>query len=216
MFIDAPIPGTVSLIGIDPGTNTLGVGRLDFNPMTMEIVQTVGFTYQAEKMFSYNDFQLQDPNQKRFARLAAHERNLVDTFQQFEPIRITVESNFMSRANPSAYGPLVESVFMIRKAIYTYDPFMSLYLIDPISVKKLIGAPLKKKKGEKDVKGGVLTAMRDLKDVLRISDVEFDSADEHTLDAMAIAYWSFCQLYIEVKGEPFPKSLLCPTSKPKS
>lgn len=215
MFIDAPYPGTVSLMAIDPGTNTLGVSRLDFNPMTMEIVQTVGATFQAEKMFHYNEFQESDPNQKRFARLNAHYRNLVDAFQTYEPIRITVESNFMSRRNPSAYGPLVESVYMIRSAIYAYDRFMSLNLIDPISVKKLIGAPLKKAKGERDVKGGVLMAMRALKDTLRITDVEFNSADEHTLDAMAINYWSYCQLYVEVKGEPFPKSVICP-SKPKS
>lgn len=182
---------TVSIIGIDPGTNTLGFSVIYFDCKTMEILSTFATTFIGEKL-SRNDDYSRFLHGERFMRLRAHEENLLHLFYQIQPFQVVAESNFMNTRRPQAYGALVETVSAIKSALYRYDRWKPLYLIDPPTVKKAIGA-----KGNAD-KEEVKRCLLLLKDDLCFhGDIPIEELDEHSVDAIAIAYQRYKALLEE-------------------
>lgn len=199
MILPAVRENLICLMGIDPGTNTMGVARIDIDPKSLEIINTVALTYQADRMFKYDEYTLEDSIMMRYQRLQWHERNLYQLFIDNEPYRLTVESNYINLRNPNAYGPLVESVSAIRRAYYNYDSLRKIYLIDPTTVKKTVGAPTR---GTKDgFKEPVKQALKKIAGFLKLREDYLDSLDEHSIDAIAITFWQYTQLYNQVMHE---------------
>lgn len=172
----------VNIIGIDPGTNTLGFSVIYFDCKTLTILSTFATTFIGEKLSRYDDYS-RFLHGDRFMRLRAHEENLLHLFRQFQPFQVVAESNFMNTRRPQAYGALVETVSAIKSALYRFDPWKPLYLIDPPTVKKAIGA-----KGNAD-KEEVKRCLLKLEDDLHYQgDIPITALDEHSIDAIAIAY----------------------------
>lgn len=185
--------GLISIMGIDPGTNTLGVSRLDIDPKTLRLVTTHAITYQADKCFRYTEYEKEDAALMRYARLAWHEENLKQIFMDNEPFQLAVESNFMNIRNASAYGPLVESMSAIRRAYYAYDNLRKLHLVTPAAAKKSVGAPTRG--GGKEV---VTHALKKMHQLLGVSKTYLDTLDEHAIDAIAIGFHRYTELYNQV------------------
>lgn len=185
--LPANSPRTASIIGIDPGSETLGVAVLKFDVETMEIVSTTAQTYTGSRMYSANNWQ-SETHGDRCARINAHKENLTNIFFHEEPIQICCESSFYNRLRPNAYGVLIEVLDAVRQAVIAYDVWRKLYLVDPPTVKKSVGAP-----GNAD-KFVVKAAVMRLPDLRYQGQFGLDVVDEHSIDAMAVAYCRFQEL----------------------
>lgn len=180
--------GIVRVIGIDPGTTTLGVGVIVGDLKNKKIISCAARTINAAKLcVSELD---KTVHSDKYARIFAIAKSISTILAETQPIAVACESPFMSRRRPSAYGPLVEIIYAVRKTLHEYDNTMSLDLIDPPTAKIAVGA-----KGNSD-KVAVLSAIEKL--IKNNPDFQFDAKrsgcelkelDEHSSDAIAIAYW---------------------------
>lgn len=173
--------GVYRIIGIDPGTETLGVCILDINMQTGEIDSTQAFTLVASKSI-YFDKELSNIQDHKTARLKAHLFNLQNLFLHTQPSLVASEAPFYNRMRPSAYAPLVETMMVIREALLTFNRYSRLMVLDPPRVKKAVGAKGNAKKEE------VEAALRKYQSILKLSKKAMDEMDEHSVDATCVAY----------------------------
>jgi Holliday junction resolvasome RuvABC endonuclease subunit len=174
------------IAGIDPGSETLGFGALKVNVVTLEIIESTAFTYVGSKLAN-DDGWFGDRHGARAGRIAAHEDNLVEMFRYYQPNLVASESPFYSQFRPQAYGALTETVDAIRNALWRYDCWLNLFMIDPPTVKKAVGASSHAKKDE------VKEKLMALPDLNYNGPTAIESLDEHSVDALAVAY---CRLKI--------------------
>lgn len=174
------------IVGIDPGTDTLGVSVLDVHLHDNTIELASSQTFKGSVMARGEYRHIDEYHGNKTARLKAHEDNLYRFFCQWRPHDITSESPYMSARRPSAYGALVECIGTIRSAMIRYDWMLRLHLIDPPSVKNAVGVG--GKSGDKDQ---MYTAVNRLVNEGRIQNphgVPVTSLDEHSIDSIAVAY----------------------------
>lgn len=175
------------IAGIDPGTDTLGFGALKVNVVTLEIIESTAFTYVGSKLAK--DSWYGDVHGNRAGRLGAHEDNLVEIFEYYRPNLVASESPFFNRRFPQAYGALTETVDAIRNALWRFDPWLSLFMIDPPTVKLAVGAANPTKNLTHDEKKGLVkTALMALPDLNYNGPTPIACLDEHSVDALAVAY----------------------------
>lgn len=172
------------IVGIDPGSTTLGFSILEYDLHTFEIVRCYASTINAGKM-KLNELDIAN-HSERYARIYGLMDVLYERFVELQPTFVISESPFMAMRRPQAYGALVEVVFAIRSALRRYDPTMHLDLVDPPSAKNAIGAPGNAKKEQ------VHVCLKKLLPTLHFDEVlssrAFDDLDEHSVDGLAIAY----------------------------
>lgn len=172
------------IVGIDPGSTTLGFSILEYDLHSFEIVRTYARTFNAGKM-KLSELDIAN-HSERYARIYELMDTLYDAFVEMEPTFVISESPFMAMRRPQAYGALVEVVFAIRSALRKYDPTMNLDLIDPPRAKNAVGAGGNAKKEQ------VHAALKKLLPNLHFDETRssesFDKLDEHSVDGLAIAY----------------------------
>jgi Holliday junction resolvasome RuvABC endonuclease subunit len=170
----------ISIVGIDPGTTTLGTSVLWVDLSIMKIVASQAMTIRADRLYaeSWTGSLFGD----RTARVLGLEGELLYLFQGVQPFMIVSESPFISMRQPQAYGALTEAMCAIKSAVMRFDIWKPLYTIDPPRVKQGVGAP---GNADKDtVKRHVLA----LPDLCWSGDVPLAQLDEHSIDALAVAY----------------------------
>lgn len=186
-------PMICRIVGIDPGSTTLGFSVLEYDACTLQIARSYAYTFNAGKMH-LNDLDTLS-HSERYARIYALMEALFQAFLDLKPTFIISESPFMAMKQPQAYGALVEVVFAIRSAVRMYDPAMRLDLIDPPSAKKAVGATGNAKKDQ------VMLAVKKILHQIVFDPVmsqsSFDELDEHSVDALAIAYSRWLKLIEE-------------------
>ena len=172
------------IVGIDPGSTTLGFSILEYDLHSFEIVRSYARTFNAGKM-KLSELDIVN-HSERYARIYELMDALYDAFVELQPNFVISESPFMAMRRPQAYGALVEVVFAIRSALRKYDPTMNLDLIDPPRAKNAVGAPGNAKKEQ------VHDSLKKLLSSLHFdesrSSKSFDELDEHSVDGLAIAY----------------------------
>lgn len=175
---------TAGIVGIDPGTETLGVGVIDFDIQSLEIVQTRAFTFVGSKMMVKNSW-IEDLHGARHSRIYAHEDNLVRFLEEHDPLLIACESPFFSPKRPQAFEALTQAVASIRRAVLRFDPWRDFVTVDPPTAKKAVGAMGNAKKPE------MLEAISKLPHLHYAGDIALEDLDEHSVDGIAIAYWRY-------------------------
>lgn len=168
------------ILGIDPGSETLGVSCLVIEPVSLQIVSTQAMTFIGSKL-NMNAW-MESVHSARFARIDAHKENLKQLFTLTRPVCVVCESPFYNPRRPQAYGVLVETLDAIRHAVWEYDQHLGLNLIDPPTVKRSVGA---KGNADKDVMKQSVCALTDLN---YQGQVPLSLLDEHSIDAIAVAY----------------------------
>ncbi len=168
------------LCGIDPGSNTLGFCSIEFSVDTLDIYSTEACTFIGTKLPA----QIHTANVQgdRIARILAHEENLYRCFEYHRPLTVVSESPFYSSRMPNAFQALLEVLNAIRQALLRHNNLMCLEIIDPPSVKKAVGAP--GNAGKDEVKAAVMK----LTDLNFQGPVPLALLDEHSIDAIAVAY----------------------------
>lgn len=170
-----------SIVGIDPGTETLGLACIKFSVSSLSIVGTYAHTFIGSKL-GMNQW-IAAIHSNRYSRLQAHRLNLIFQFEHYQPNVVASESPFFNPRRPNAFAPLVETLDMIRDALVAYDNMLPLHLIDPPSVKKAVGAS--GGSGKDSVRDGVLKLADELK---YQGEIPLDQLSEHAIDAVAVAY----------------------------
>lgn len=169
-----------NIVGIDPGTEHLGLSCITFNVVTLGIHQTAAQVFVGSKLGISSQQSL--VHSARFARIDAHRENLTSVLRALKPVAVVCESPFFNSMRPQAYGALVEIVNAIRYAVWEYDPQMPLDLLDPPRVKRSVGAAGNAKK---DV---MQQAVLGLSELNFQGPVPLTELDEHSIDAIAVGY----------------------------
>jgi Holliday junction resolvasome RuvABC endonuclease subunit len=186
----------VSIMGLDPGTETLGVGILVVDLETWQIVSSNAQTFKGTKLVGKVDW-ISELHGDRMGRINAHQDNLVALMRHYAPFAIASESPFFNRLHPQAYGALMEVIAAIRHAVMLYDMWKPLHLVDPPTVKNAVG--VKGNKGGPEGKVLMREAVLKLAPVLKYSGLQpLDQLDEHSIDALAVAYCRYLQLTEEL------------------
>ncbi len=177
---------TFNILGIDPGTDTIGFSIIKVTIDDLKIVSVRSWTEKALRFLDEDSFEVAIHSAK-FSRLRIIGDKFLHILNTFNPVVVASEAPFFSRFRPSAYAPLIETVFTLQKVLQSWDSYKPLYMYDPPTVRKSIGA---KTKGGKEV---VEVAIKQVKE-LRM--VNFSLLDDHSIDATAVAY---CEL-IKLRG----------------
>lgn len=186
LYTNNPI-NTATILGIDPGSESLGVAKIDFYLDTLAVAQVYSSTYLGSKL-GMNQW-MANVHSPRFARINAHHHNLLQVLRDTQPIAVVSESPFFNSRFPQAYGALTEVVTAIRQAVWDYDPNVQLELVDPPRVKRAVNAPGNAKKDE--VHNAVLSISEIAQNFQGPTPLE--DLDEHSIDAIAVAYFQLKQ-----------------------
>lgn len=175
------------VMGIDPGTDTLGLSILDLNLIDCSIVIRQAMTVSGEKN-SRRYAHYNETYGDKAARLLAHEVFLTNAMQYWMPHSIISEAPFLGRF-PAAFAALIECLNSIRNAVHQYDCSLPLLTVDPPTAKKAVGV-VKKGSTKDDVKVGIISMLGPKFK----TDVNLAELDEHSIDSIAVAYSRCLQL----------------------
>lgn len=182
-----PIPASekniTCIVGIDPGSTKLGVSIIYFDILTLELISCESYTFDANKLNGLDWLTLSHTD--RVHRLFKHKENLLNIFRRCNPICVTVESPFINMKRPQAFGALTEVFFCIRQAVIEYDVWCGFYSVEPSNVKRAVGAM-----GNAD-KQAVKSALIQINELMNKSVQPLDTLDEHSIDALAVAYFQY-------------------------
>lgn len=174
------------IAGFDPGAN-LGLAlienRLDGSLPIVKHAETIKLN---PNEFCYRD--QAELHGNRVARLMIMYDRVTQFLREHKPHGVIIEGNYLGRF-AQAFSSLVECVIVIRNAVYAYDPFMLLQIVDPTTVKTNIG--MKKIRGTD--KEDVRKALMNLKE-LEWDNINISDLDEHAIDSVAITYYYTSQL----------------------
>jgi Holliday junction resolvasome RuvABC endonuclease subunit len=171
------------IVGIDPGTDTLGAAWLEVDLVRKAIILIEAHTFDGTRMAKRYSW-ISPLHGDRTARLMAHEENLYLFFEYVKPHVVASEAPYM-RKFPQAFQALVECMTFIRRALFRYDEYIVLEPVDPPTAKMAVGMTIKKGSTKDDVKRAVL-ALKTLENPMGI---DLEQLDEHSIDAIAVGYW---------------------------
>jgi len=175
----------VTIMGLDPGSSTFGISLLNINLETMEIVSSNAWTINGAKLINKNSW-MEQLYGNRFSRVSAIENYLLEIFRLYRPTSISSESPFINNAFPAAGIALTEVICAIRRSVMHYDIWMELHMVPPSSVKNAVKAI-----GNAD-KFVMKEKLKQLLPILKYNgEVPFDSLDEHSIDALAVVYYTY-------------------------
>jgi Holliday junction resolvasome RuvABC endonuclease subunit len=173
-----------TIVGIDPGTETLGLATLWFSPLDMKIASIEVETVIGSKHHYYE--WVQDFHSERYNKLLGHQCYLKNHFDNALPLAIACESPFYNRLRPNAFEALTGTLNAVRQAVVAHSLWRSLDTVDPPTVKIAIGAP-----GNAD-KLAVKCAFERHEIYGLVSNPQ--ALTEHAIDAVCVAYWRYKQL----------------------
>jgi len=180
-----------TIIGIDPGSDTLGVGVIHFDVATLDIVSSEAFTLNGTR--NGRGTFATEIHGDRLGRIESHRARLLGVFQEYQPLEIASESPFISRRMPSAFGALTETVCAVRQAMMQYDAWKLLHMYDPPTVKTQVGVA--GNTGGPEGKKLMLQALVRIQEVLAYDGrVPMELLDEHSVDGLAVAFCHFTKL----------------------
>lgn len=180
---DHEIP--VRVMGIDPGSNMLGVSILDYHLADKSVVLVDARTFQAAQ--DLREYKLvADVHGEHIAKLMSIRDSLSGYMRAWIPYTVASESPYMGRF-PAAYRALCNCMMMITETVIAHDPYMPLHLFDPMTVKAAVGVTAKGYRNKaalakEHVKAAVLGLPLD-----NPSGIDTSKLDEHSIDAIAVA-----------------------------
>lgn len=185
---------TFRIMGIDPGSRCFGISILDYDLETGILTLSHAETFYAERFL--NEHSQENILGNRGARHEKCKQFLIERLHYFQPELVSCESAFMKLKFVSAFQSLVEGIVMARQAVWEYNTTLPLFLVDPPTAKKAVGAP-----GKGGDKEAVRKAINKLIKEKRIkTTVSIAALDEHSIDSIAMGYWLFLNWQNELKG----------------
>lgn len=188
------------IVGIDPGTDTLGVSVIDVDLDTLQISVMDSMTLHGSRMISGIQ-RIADTYGSRFARLMALEEALIEYFFLHKPHAIISESPYFNARRPQAYGALVEAMGMLKRAVFAYNPTIPLFKVDPASNKANLR--VSGKSGDKEL---MKSAVVNLAEIRNPTKIVLQLLDEHSIDSLSVAYYHACTVLNQIQNSAVPQS----------
>lgn len=171
-------PLVATLIGHDPGSDTFGVGIMQFDILRLEAVSTEAFTLKGARLGRGSwETEMQG---EMIGRIWGIEQELYEIYRRYEPWLIGSEVPFIGRF-PQAGIVLTRVMSSIHHAIRRYDPWKVLHKYEPGVVKNAVGADGRSKKDP--VREGILKMASALH---YCGDTPLEELDEHSIDSLAV------------------------------
>lgn len=188
------IPRKVRFIAIDPGSRTLGLAVLEYN--FDDNTLTVLFTrcLNVDEGMTHLQY-MTDLVGTRRARLYLIHRFLTEQIREWCPGFVIMETPYMG-SFAQVFKVLVEIEKTIEAIITDFGNGISLFKIDPSTVKKTIG--VSGKSGDKSL---ILAAVKALSNLVLKAGIVLDEITEHEVDAIAVGHY-IC--VAEMKDEVLP------------
>ena len=178
------IPDTYSVykvLGIDPGLNNTGIAIFTIDCVSNSILNIDAFTLINDKLSDYTGLDEEQYTERTIKLYKLQEAvNHVLAFNN--PIAVGCEAPFYNRFRPMAYGALLEVVNNIFASIIKYNPNILFHLLEPLLVKKIVGAGFMK--GKISVKESVAK----IPELVNVTSQDLNTLDEHSIDAIAVGY----------------------------
>lgn len=173
---------TFKILSVDPGSSNLGFSFMEYDFETNETTLLKADTIIAKG--NDNRYRnLIDYHEERQVRLLILKDSIADLLKDLKPNAVVAESNYMGRF-VSGFVPLVECVLLLRMALYEYDQFLKLYMVDPSTVKINIGMKRIRGTTKDDVKKALIKSKK-----INFNGINPNDLDEHAIDAVAIGIW---------------------------
>ena len=191
-------PKYFTILGVDPGTTTLGTAALHVDIETLMPAGIEFKTLNANKPSAgrtVNEWML-ETHSPRAMRLRELAWMLGHEFNYFRPLFVACEAPFFNRLHPNAFGPLIEVVKMVECTTYAWNCWRPLYRIETTVAKKAVAPEttkllaefreLCKTKALPDSKAKVEWCALHHGEFSRL--IAGKAYDEHGLDAGVVAY----------------------------
>ena len=189
-YFPVSYPNVIRIVGIDPGTSTLGFSVLDVNLDTRLVEVVFVKTLKSTKEVDL-DHILTVNHGNRMVKIDFLYNAIYRLLWQFHPHMLIAEAPFMGRFAAS-YAALVEVRKGIIQAAADYNPGMFFETIEPLNVKAAVGVRLDKKT-RKD-KMAVKKAIATIPNLTWANGFSLDPLDEHSVDAIGVGYWKATQI----------------------
>lgn len=171
-------PSSFTIVGVDPGSRKLGLARLIVDIATKKILSVEACTLTTDRLMK--DAVLDGLRSEKTIRMLTLEEHISKYMKSSMPSYVASESPFAG-AHPQAFGVLTEVLCVIRRAVRNYSLILDLKLYDPPSVKIAVG---NKGNADKDqMKEAVIKLNLNYVGILPL-----ELLDEHSIDAIAVAY----------------------------
>ena len=108
---------TFNILGIDPGTDTIGFSIIKVNIDDLKIVSVTPWTEKVSRFLDENSFEVQIHSAK-YSRLRLINEKFSQVLTVYNPTVVASEAPFFNRLRPNAYAPLVETVFTLQRALH--------------------------------------------------------------------------------------------------
>jgi Holliday junction resolvasome RuvABC endonuclease subunit len=177
----------LTIVAIDPGTNTLGLTVLTANPSTKEVVVLESETLVGVKLskcdYTVKDL-IYDNSPTKDIRLRALRNELLNIFHRVQPDIIVCESYYLRIRKVNAFEALIEAVTYIRHAVHDYDERLPIYFVMPNAAKEFVGTKIKRGMEKDDVKVALIKYIKNT-ELLTIN-VDIETLSEHAIDSLVI------------------------------
>lgn len=175
---------SVRIMGVDPGTENLGLslGVCDFN--TPKYVIELGETFNISHLTHKTNAYLTEFQSRNISMCTSVYNIVYQMVHDLQPDLVICESPYLNKRFPLSYMLLSLCSQAIQQAVKDYSIFIRFEFIDPASAKNGVGV-----KGNSSDKNDMRQAI--LSNPYIVSDINLNSFDEHTLDSIAIGYNGF-------------------------
>lgn len=169
-------------MSIDPGTNSLGIAINGIDLQTGEKKVLHSTTTNIDRLVEWMYGETVIPiHGLRYAKVLCCQEVIFKFLVSWNIQAVVSESPYMGRF-PQAFSALVECMQAMRMAAYRYNPNMPFNVIDPSTVKMVLG--VKGNSGDKSLMTSAVTRV-----VGDHHDVQY--LDEHAIDAIAVGHAFF-------------------------
>jgi len=166
---------TFDIIGIDPGTTTIGVSIFKVSLPKLEIVKIDTILIDLS-LFKNDDYLTTN----LFFRLQLLSNRISAIMDEYKPLAFAMENGFINVRRINAFGPLIQAVGAMEMAAVKYDPYIRIFKYPPSVVKNAVGA--KGNAGKDDVFDSVMK-VKEFKGLIDPTVIS-----EHEVDALAVTW----------------------------
>lgn len=170
-----------NIIGIDPSVNNFGISIYSIDYLSRKINSIEAFTLKNQRLYDNSTLD-EDLYSDRNIKIYKLKNHFINILANINPSLVICESPFYNPSMPNAYASLVQIIQTIQFACLEYNNNIYFSTIEPLLVKKTIGAGMTT--GKIDVKDSVLRNELIMSKIIN----NVIELDEHSIDAIAIAY----------------------------
>lgn len=174
-------PTILRVLSCDPGTNSLGLSVHELNVTDGTMIVLDAYTVNVARVMNLYCSDSLHYHGEKVAKLKAVEYAVANYARTWEVERAVSEAPYMGKF-PAAYAALVSCINAIRSGCSFYNSTLYLEIIDPATVKKMLGVP-----GNSGDKALIAKAI-EKSQTIDTSAVDLSSLDEHSLDSIAVGH----------------------------